>query len=117
MLPSKTLLMPGPWTAKGNTIRDGTGRTVAYVVTRNATAHAHWIAEIPKLIAGIDSRTPIDDQTPEELLAKIAELEAKVSDLESENCDLQSDLTVAEQDLAAAEAELKKLRPASPAHI
>jgi hypothetical protein len=53
MLPNKDLLTPGPWTAKGNTIKDAQGRTIAYVVARNATAHAYWFAEVPNFASAM----------------------------------------------------------------
>ena len=48
MLPPKTHLPPGPWTAKGNKVVDGYGNTIAGVMWRyNPTLVAQWVAELP----------------------------------------------------------------------
>jgi FtsZ-binding cell division protein ZapB len=77
-LPPKTLLIPGPWVVRGNTVLDANGKTIAVCFARNATAHAYWIAEIPKLANATDHG--IDDAED-----TIAELKFRVAELEREN--------------------------------
>lgn len=83
MLPNKLLLAPGPWKAVGNTVKDGTGRTVAVVFSRNATAHAHWIAEIPAVAEMYGGPSELS-QLRRDLSAahdRIANLREEVADL------------------------------------
>lgn len=75
MLPNKDLLTPGPWTVRGNTVVDGYGKTVAVCFARNATAHAYWIAEIPKLANVMDRGLTAHEDEVSLLKDRIAALE------------------------------------------
>jgi len=97
MLPPKSLLIPGPWTVRGNTVLDANGKTIAVCFARNATAHAYWIAEIPNLTDRLD-----EAGTPE-TTNEIEALEARIARLES-------DLENSEDARSAAEIEAEDLR-------
>ncbi len=121
MLPPKSLLTPGPWTAKGNTIKDGYGKPIATVFARNATAHAYWIAHLPQFVEGFDESQAI------------AEFQKDVDTLRSEIRDLKEQLAIAkdqiedanderervESELALAIEEIAEMKGLikSPAHI
>ena len=77
-LPPKDLLTPGPWKVRGNTVLDVNGKTIAVCFSRNATAHAYWVAEIP------------------EFAAKIAALETTINVLEDQISELEEKLDVLE---------------------
>jgi len=83
MLPPTTLLIPGPWTVRGNTVLDANGKTIAVCFARNATAHAYWIAEIPKLTAEMDSLR----RENEALKGTVDRLENRLEDLKNEGFD------------------------------
>lgn len=121
MLPSKTLLMPGPWTVSGNTVKDGYGKTVAVCFGRNPVAHAYWIAEIPKLIADVGPSESIDSALTErdELRTRIADLEAQLSTAEEQISDMKIDLETANDDLAEAQEQIAalKAKTKAPEHI
>lgn len=81
-LPSKDLLVPGPWIVNGNTVKDQFGRTIAVCFARNATAHAYWVAEIPRLAGELDKRDSLDASE------EIEKLESRIEELERENVQL-----------------------------
>ena len=87
MLPPKTHLPPGPWTAKGNRVTDGYGNTIATVFWRyNPAFVAEWLAELPKLIE-------LSEQTKriEKLEADLADAHKEIEELEDELDSLRSD--------------------------
>lgn len=86
MLPPKSLLVPGPWTAKGNTVKDGYGRPIATVFARNATAHAHWIAHLPQFVEGFDESQAIAEfqKDVDTLRSEIAMLKEKLGAAENQ---------------------------------
>lgn len=81
MLPNKDLLTPGPWIVNGNTVKDAQGRTIAVCFARNATAHAYWVAEIPKLATVMDRGLSAHED-------EVALLKDRVTALERENAGL-----------------------------
>ena len=91
MLPNKDLLTPGPWKVKGNTVLDGTGKTIAVVFARNATAHAYWFAEIPSFVDFVDRNGAVIDRDDE-----IAGLMAQIKTLTQENSRLEATLELLE---------------------
>lgn len=82
MLPNKDLLTPGPWIVRGNTVVDANGKTIAVCFARNATAHAYWVAEIPKFAHA----------NPLELEDELLLLKDRVHALERENAGLYEEL-------------------------
>jgi peptidoglycan hydrolase CwlO-like protein len=97
MLPPKSLLIPGPWTAKGNTIKDGYGKTIAYVVSRNSVAHAYWFAHLPEFIAGFDESQAI------------AEFQKDVDTLRDQIKDLKNQLAIAKDQIEDATDERERV--------
>lgn len=85
MLPNKDLLTPGPWIVTGNTVKDAHGRTIAVCFARNATAHAYWVAEIPKLAAVMDRGLSAHEDA-------VSLLKDRVAALERENAALYKEL-------------------------
>lgn len=79
-LPNKDLLTPGPWIVNGNTVKDAHGRTIAVCFSRNATAHAYWVAEIPTFAESMTRGGDVRDRDEE-----IEKLEARIAELEREN--------------------------------
>lgn len=78
MLPSKTHLPPGPWTAKGNKVTDGYGRTIATVFwPYNASLVAQWLAELPSLVEFAEQSARI-----EKLEADLADAHKEIEELE-----------------------------------
>ena len=85
MLPNKDLLTPGPWLVNGNTVKDAQGRTIAVCFSRNATAHAYWIAEIPKVAVAMDRGLSAHED-------EVALLKDRVAALERENAKLHEEI-------------------------
>ena len=95
MLPNKNILTPGPWSVNGNTVKDGYGNTICVVFARNATAHAHWIAEIPKLA----NRPPEPEESEvRELRETVARLEDELESREAQLVELKDALTALTRD-------------------
>jgi peptidoglycan hydrolase CwlO-like protein len=121
MLPPKSLLTPGPWTAKGNTIKDGYGKPIATVFCRNATAHAYWFAHLPEFIAGFNESQAIAEfqKDVDTLRDEIRDLKAQLSIAKDQIEDANEERNSAEADLDSANAEIDELRAAlrSPEHI
>lgn len=85
MLPNKDLLTPGPWLVNGNTVKDAQGRTIAVCFARHSTAHAYWIAEIPKLASLMDRGLEVHED-------EVALLKDRVAALERENAKLHEEI-------------------------
>lgn len=88
MLPNKLLLTPGPWSVQGNTVKDGTGKTIAVVFARHAAAHAYWIAELPRLanqhgdaseVAYLRERLAAARETEKSLRQELSHAQARLS--------------------------------------
>ena len=105
MLPPKSLLTPGPWTAKGNTIKDGYGKPIATVFCRNATAHAYWFAHLPEFIAGFDESQAI------------AEFQKDVDTLRDERSSTVAELETAEDEIAELKSTIRSMTRISAEHI
>jgi hypothetical protein len=69
---NRHLLPPAPWTAVGNTLKDGTGRTICVVF------HPRYTAEIARFLA---ISIELDEEC-EDLTDDVRKLEAKVEELE-----------------------------------
>ena len=74
MTTNRSLVPPGPWSAKGNTVVDGYGQTIAVVF------YKHYPVEIARFIAEVVSQDDLHNAQ-----ARIDELEAEVKHLEREN--------------------------------
>jgi DNA repair exonuclease SbcCD ATPase subunit len=119
MLPNKDLLTPGPWSVNGNTVKDVNGKTIAVCFSRNATAHAYWVAALPDFaeLVGKDGRIADHEQEIEGLRAQIATLEQEnnrlsesdsdasyeTSRLMEENADLREKITELEKKVKSLE--------------
>lgn len=111
MLPPKTLLIPGPWNVRGNTVLDANGKTIAVCFARNATAHAYWIAELPNLVDLVsDGGSALDDRDVEELRARISRLEGDLDASEETRRDFEIEIAdlKAENDRLSEELESLK---------
>jgi chromosome segregation ATPase len=108
-LPPKDLLVPGPWTVKGNTVLDAHGRTVCVVFARNATAHAYWIAETPKLVAGTDGEIHIESDEIDELRKTVTRLRRELDTAHDEIADGALLLTDHKRDISDLREKLTTL--------
>lgn len=80
MLPLKSHLPPGPWTAKGNKVVDGYGRTIATIFwPYNAALVAQWVAELPTFIEFTEQSDQI-----EKLKADLAAAQKEIAELEAQ---------------------------------
>jgi len=112
MLPPKSLLTPGPWTAKGNTVKDGYGKPIATVFCRNATAHAYWIAHLPEFVAGFNESQAIAEfqKDVETLRDEIRDLKEQLLIAKDQIEDLRDERTSAKIELEQAEDAIVDLK-------
>ena len=84
---NRSLIPPGPWGVKGNTVIDGYGQTIAVIF------YKHYPLEVARYIAESRSeeRLRIALAEIEELKGKVLDLELKNDRLEDEVFDLKDD--------------------------
>lgn len=91
MTTNRSLIPPGPWSAKGNTVVDGYGQTIAVVFYKHHPIEvARFIAEMPEQGDLRIAEARIDELEKEvgRLEDENDRLEDKVNDLESKLDDM-----------------------------
>lgn len=95
MTTNQSLIPPGPWGVKGNTVVDGYGQTIAVVF------YKHHPGEIARFIAEMMEQP--DLRAAE---ARIEEMEEEIKKLEDENDRLEDRITDLESELDDAHDKL-----------